>query len=155
MADCYQQQLTNFSGALEEKRPFTSQGHRKVTLLHNNARPYVAKATQDYIFALGWEFLLHAAYSPDMVPFNYYLFRSLQDLKVWSSLPQFSILILILPILSNPWFLRQLLEEIIDGEFHLRAIDSEELIIQPKNSIACANIAKESKIRNTDFHTYK
>jgi len=77
LADRYQQQLTNLSDTLEEKRPFTGQG-RKVILLHENARPYVAKATQDHIFAFGWEFLLHATYSSDMAPSDYYLFRSLQ-----------------------------------------------------------------------------
>jgi len=34
--------------------------------------------TQDYIYALGWELLPHTAYSPDMVPSDYYLFRSLK-----------------------------------------------------------------------------
>jgi len=78
-ADCYQQQLTNLSDALEEeKRPFTGQGHRKVILLHDNTRLCVAKATQDYIFALGWERLPHAAYNLNMAASDYYLFRSLQ-----------------------------------------------------------------------------
>jgi len=55
--DRYQQQLTNLSDVLEEKRSFTGQGRRKVILLHDNARPYVAKAIQDHIFALGSELL--------------------------------------------------------------------------------------------------
>jgi len=76
-ADCYQQQLTNLSDALEEKRPFTGQGRRKVILLHKNVRLHIAKAIQDYIFALVCE-LPHAVYSPDMALSDYYLFRSLQ-----------------------------------------------------------------------------
>jgi len=74
----YQQQLTNLSVALEEKRQFTGQGRYKVILLYDNARPHVAEATQDHIFALGWELLPHTAYSPNMKPSYYYLFRSLQ-----------------------------------------------------------------------------
>jgi len=77
-ADRYQQQLTNVSDALEEKRPFTGQGHRKVIVLYDNARPYVAKATQNYILALAGKLLLHAAYSPDMASSDYNLFRLLQ-----------------------------------------------------------------------------
>jgi len=52
MADRYQQQLTNLSNTLEEKRPFTGLARRKVILFRDNARPHVAKATQYHIFAL-------------------------------------------------------------------------------------------------------
>jgi len=70
-ADRYQQQLTNMSDTLEEKTPFTGQGRRKMNLFHDNVRLHVAKATQDHIFALGWEFLPHAVYNSDMAPSNY------------------------------------------------------------------------------------
>ena len=47
-------------------------------LLHDDTRPRVAKATQNHIFTFGWELFPHAAYSPDMVPFDYHVFWSLQ-----------------------------------------------------------------------------
>ena len=78
-ANRYNQQLTNLSDVLEEKRPFTGQGSHKVLLLHDNAWPHVARATQNHIFTLGWKLLSHAAYSPVMVPSDYHLFRSLHN----------------------------------------------------------------------------
>lgn len=74
----YKSQLIRLNEALAQKRPFTGAGTRPVILLHDNARPHTSKTTVDYLSNLGWEVLPHAAYSPDMAPSDYYLFRSLQ-----------------------------------------------------------------------------
>jgi histone-lysine N-methyltransferase SETMAR len=74
----YQQQLIRLSDELEQKRPFTGHGTRKVILQHDNDRPHITKGTKDFICSLGWEVLPHVAYSPDQAPSDYHLIRSLQ-----------------------------------------------------------------------------
>jgi len=51
---------------------------RPVILLHDNARPHFAHQTQEKLRKMKWEWLEHPAYSPDLSPSDYHLFRSLE-----------------------------------------------------------------------------
>ncbi|KAG5305782.1 MOS1T transposase, partial [Pseudoatta argentina] len=75
--DRYRLQLMRLSRALKEKRPLYAQKHDKVILLHNNARPHVAKPVKTYLETLKWEVLPHPLYSPDIAPSDFHLFRSM------------------------------------------------------------------------------
>ena len=77
-ANLYSQQLTRLSEALQKKRPFSCNFKQKVILLHDKARPHVAKTTRERIENLGWKVLPHPAYSPDLASSDYHLFRSIQ-----------------------------------------------------------------------------
>ncbi len=78
-AERYQQQLMKLNDALKEKRPIPANKQRTVILLHDNARPHVAKQVKNTLEALKWEILPHAAYLPDCAPPDYHLFRSMQS----------------------------------------------------------------------------
>lgn len=75
--DRYRLQLMRLSHALKEKRSEYSERHEKVILLHDNARPHVAKPVKKYLETLKWDILPHPPYSPDIAPSDYHLFRSM------------------------------------------------------------------------------
>ncbi|GFX50517.1 histone-lysine N-methyltransferase SETMAR [Trichonephila clavipes] len=48
-------------------------------LLHDKARPHVARVTRNTIQRLGWETLCHPPYSTDLAPSDHHLFYSLDN----------------------------------------------------------------------------
>jgi len=62
---------------MREKRPENEQRHDKVNLLHDNARPHVAKLVKKYLEM--FNVLPHLPYSSDIAPSDYWLFRRMQQ----------------------------------------------------------------------------
>ena len=53
---------------------------RKGNIFHqDNARPHTSWVTRQKLLDMGWEVMPHPPYSPDLAPFDYHLFRSLQN----------------------------------------------------------------------------
>ena len=73
----YSAQSERLDQALRRKEPALI-NRKGVILHHDNARPHAARFTVDKIRQLGWEVLPQPAYSPDIAPSDYHLFRSLQ-----------------------------------------------------------------------------
>jgi len=59
-----------------KRRDLLSSG---VLLLHDNMRPHTAIHTLQTLVKLGFTVLEHPAYSPDLAPSDYHLFRPLKD----------------------------------------------------------------------------
>jgi histone-lysine N-methyltransferase SETMAR len=56
-----------------------------VVMLHDNARPHTAAATQELITTFGWEQFHHPPYSPDLAPSDFHVFLHLKTfLGGWS-----------------------------------------------------------------------
>ena len=80
---------------MREKRPQYEQRHDKVILQHDNARLHVGTPVKTYLKTLKWEVLPQPPYSPNVAPFDYYLFRSMahgladqqfhpyEDIEIW------------------------------------------------------------------------
>lgn len=76
-ANRYEQQLVQLRNQIGAKRPEWADRHDKVILLHDNARPHVARSIKDAVKDFKWEVLPHPPYSPDIAPSDYHLFRSM------------------------------------------------------------------------------
>lgn len=77
-AKLYQDQLKRLASAIKRKRPWNGNGKRPIIFHQDNARPHTAQSTIDTITGLGWKIMKHPAYSPDLAPSDYHLFRSLE-----------------------------------------------------------------------------
>ncbi len=69
--------MQRLNEVLLQKRPVLA-NQKGIILLHDNARPHVAKLTQQKIKQFGWEALAHPPRSPDLGPSDYHLFLSLR-----------------------------------------------------------------------------
>ncbi|GFU63328.1 histone-lysine N-methyltransferase SETMAR [Trichonephila clavipes] len=77
-ADLNSQQLERVQQALHQKEPELV-NRKGVLLLHDNARPHVARVARKTIQQLDWETLCHHPYSPDLASSEYHLFHSLDN----------------------------------------------------------------------------
>ncbi|CAK9816407.1 Histone-lysine N-methyltransferase SETMAR [Anthophora quadrimaculata] len=76
-ADRYSETLTKLRRAIQNRRRgMLSKG---VSILHDNAHPYVARTTVDLLQQFGWDIITHPPYSPDLVPNDYHLFPKLKE----------------------------------------------------------------------------
>jgi histone-lysine N-methyltransferase SETMAR len=61
-----------------KKKERSSVLNRGVVMLHYNASPHTAAATQDLNATLGWEQFDHPPYSPDLAPSDFHVFLHLK-----------------------------------------------------------------------------
>ena len=74
----YCQQLDRLKEAIQNKRPHLAK-RRGVTFQHDNARPHSSLATRKKLIEFFWDVVPHPAYSPDLAPSDYHLFRPLKQ----------------------------------------------------------------------------
>lgn len=75
-AEIYSKQLQRVHDVLEIRYPEIV-NRKRVILQQDNAKPHTAKRTREKIKELDFDLLPHPAYSPDLAPSDYYLFRSM------------------------------------------------------------------------------
>ena len=67
--------LYKINSQIEIERPEL----RKIYLLHDRTRPYVALLARKKLMQLGWNLLPHPPYYPDLAPKDYHLFRAMRN----------------------------------------------------------------------------
>ena len=77
-SDVYCRQLDSLNESVIQKRPELV-NRKGVVFYHDNARPHTSLTTRQKLLELGWDVLPHPAYSPDLAPSDFHLFRSLQN----------------------------------------------------------------------------
>lgn len=74
----YCDQLERLNQAMKKIRPDLV-NRKSVVFHHDNARPHTSLMTRKKLKDLNWEVLMHPAYSPDLAPSDYHLFRDMQN----------------------------------------------------------------------------
>ena len=77
-AEKYCQQVDEMHQKLRQQHPALV-NRKGPILLHENARPYIAKLTLQKLNELGYETLPHLPYSPDLSPTDYHFFKHLDN----------------------------------------------------------------------------
>ncbi|CAK9803228.1 Histone-lysine N-methyltransferase SETMAR [Anthophora quadrimaculata] len=76
-ADRYSETLKKHRRAIQNRRRgMLSKG---VSILHDNARPHVARTIVDHLQQFGWDIITHPPYSPDLEPNDYHLLPELKE----------------------------------------------------------------------------
>lgn len=83
----YIEQFSRLNIELIKKRPRLV-NIKKVLFQHDNARPHTGRITLQKISEFNWELLPHSAYSPDIPPSDFHLFRALQFFLLGKKLKQ-------------------------------------------------------------------
>ncbi|GFU30261.1 mariner Mos1 transposase [Trichonephila clavipes] len=84
-SDIYCQQLDRLKLAIDQKLPELS-NRRGVVFHQDNLSTYTSVVTHQNLWGLSWEVLMHPPYSPDLVPSDYHLFHTLQNLLSYKKL---------------------------------------------------------------------
>lgn len=74
--DLYSLQLQRVQDALRSRYPALV-NRKRIILQQDNAKPHTSRRTLQKIDELDFELLPHPAYSPDLAPSDYHLFRSM------------------------------------------------------------------------------